>query len=123
MKGLSIMDISLAYRCQLLPDKARNSRTLAYTALLKTGWNKDLLDRELDGALAWAKSQVLVARQEELRRQHSANKARMNGDDALDEMFRAAGCDPADIPRRKDKRRLTRVKTRGLPCLEIGAAL
>jgi hypothetical protein len=85
-----------------LPDKARNSRTLAYTALLKGGWNKDLLDHELDVALAWANSQVLVARQEKLRRQHSANKARMNGDDALDEMFRAAGCDPADIPRRKD---------------------
>jgi len=95
------MDINLAYRCQLLPDEYRNSRTRAYRALLKAGWNKDLLDLELDSALAWSKSQVLVDRQEKLRRKRDAEKTRLRADDALDAMFRAAGCDPADIPRRK----------------------
>ena len=95
------MDIALAYRCQLLPDKDRNSHTRAYTALLKAGWSRDLLDRDLADALAWAKSHVSVAREEKIRRKLAAEKARLKADDALDEMFRAAGCDPADIPRRK----------------------
>jgi hypothetical protein len=98
------MNTELAHRCQMLPERLRNSRTLAYTALLKTGWNKDLLDRDRDNALAWAKSQIVVSRQGKLRRQRAANKTRLKNDDALDEMFRAAGCDPADIPRRKGLR-------------------
>jgi hypothetical protein len=90
----------LAYRCSLLTKEALNSRTKAYAALLKAGWAKELLDRDLDAALAWAKSQRLVAHQEKSRRQRSSERTRIRGDDALDEMFRAAGADPADIPRR-----------------------
>jgi hypothetical protein len=96
------MEISLVYRCQLLPDKDRNNLSRAHRALLRAGWNKDVLDRELVGALALAKTQILVPRREKQRRRRDADKARLRGDDALDEMFRAAGCDPADIPRRKD---------------------
>jgi hypothetical protein len=90
----------LAYRCSLLTKAELNSRTKAYTALVKAGWARELLDRDLDAALAWAKSQRIVAHQEKSRRQRAAQSMRIRGDDALDEMFRAAGADPADIPRR-----------------------
>ena len=90
----------LAYRCSLLSKEALNSRTKAYTALMRAGWASELLDRDLDAALAWARSQRIVAHQEKSRRQRTAERLRIRGDDALDEMFRAAGADPADIPRR-----------------------
>jgi hypothetical protein len=61
----------LAYRCSLLTKEALNSRAKAYAALLKKS-----------------------------RRQRATERTRIRGDDALDEMFRAAGADPADIPRR-----------------------
>jgi hypothetical protein len=95
-----IMNTELAYRCALLSEDRLNSRTKAYTALVKTGWARKLLNRDLDAALAWAKSQHIAAHQEKARRQRAAEKMRIRGDDALDEMFRAAGADPADIPRR-----------------------
>jgi hypothetical protein len=95
------MDINLAHRCARLPESVRGSRTKAYFALLNAGWNKDLPDRDLDAALAWAGSQVLTAKQEKFRRQRSAKKEHLKADDALDLMFRAAGADPTGIPRRK----------------------
>jgi hypothetical protein len=94
------MSNELAYRCSLLSEDRLKSRTKAYAALMKAGWASKLLDRDLDAALAWAKSQSIAAHQEKARRQRSAEKMRVRGDDALDEMFRATGADPADIPRR-----------------------
>jgi hypothetical protein len=95
-----IMNTELAYRCALLSEDRLNNRTKAYAALVKAGWARKILDRDLDAALAWAKSHRIAAHQEKARRQRAAEKMRIRGDDALDEMFRAAGADPADIPRR-----------------------
>jgi len=92
----------LAYRCALLSEDRLSSRTKAYNALVRAGWARQLLDRDLDAALAWARSHRIAAHQEKARRQRAAEKMRIRGDDALDEMFRAAGADPADIPRRGD---------------------
>jgi hypothetical protein len=94
------MNTELAYRCQMLPEDRLGSRAKAYVALVKVGWTRELLDRDLDAALAWAKSQRIAAHQEKVLRKRAAEKMRIKGDDALDEMFRAAGADPADIPRR-----------------------
>jgi hypothetical protein len=98
--GAPVVNIELAWRCALLPEHRLNSRTKAYTALVKAGWSRELLDRDLDAALAWARSHRIAAHQEDARRQRAVEKMRIRGDDALDEMFRAAGADPADIPRR-----------------------
>jgi hypothetical protein len=94
------MSNELAHRCSLLSEDRLKSRTKAYAALMKAGWAGELLDRDLDAALAWAKSHRIAAHQEKARHQRTTKKMRIRGDDALDEMFRAAGADPADIPRR-----------------------
>jgi hypothetical protein len=96
-------DKQLQYRCALLPEKARNSRPLAFTELLKAGWDRELLERELDNALAYARSQAIVNMQEKYRRRRAAKKANLRGDDALDLMFVAAGADPGEIPTRPGK--------------------
>ena len=93
-------DKLLRYRCQLLPARVRKRRVLAFTELMKAGWSRELLGHELDGALAWAGSQVLTSGQEKYRRERAPEKAHIGGDDALDAMFRAAGADSADIPTR-----------------------
>ena len=90
----------LEYRCALLSEDRLNSRTKPYNALVKAGWARGLLDRDLDAALAWARSHRIAAHQEKARRQRAAEKMRVRADDAVDEIFRAAGADPADIPRR-----------------------
>jgi hypothetical protein len=95
-----IVNTELAYRCALLSEDRLNNRTKAYNALVRAGWSRQLLDRDLDAALAWAKSHRIAAHQERALPQRAAKRMRIRGDDALDEMFRAAGADPADIPRR-----------------------
>ena len=100
--GTPVVITELAYRCALLSEDRLSSRSKAYSALLRAGWARGLLDRDLDAALAWARSHRIAAHQEKARRQRAAEKMRIRGDDALDEMFRAAGADPADIPRRGD---------------------
>jgi hypothetical protein len=94
------MNTELAFRCTFLSEERLNSRTKAYAALLRAGWARESLDRDLDAALAWAKSHRITVHQGKARRQRAAERMRIRGDDALDEMFRAAGADPADIPRR-----------------------
>jgi hypothetical protein len=98
--GAPVVNTELAYRCALLSEDRLKSSTKAYTALVKAGWARELLDRDLDAALAWARSHRIAAHQEKARRQRAAERTRIRGDDALDEMFRAAGADPAVIPRR-----------------------
>jgi len=90
----------LAYRIQMMTAKARGSRTVVVTALLRSGWPKDVVDRDVDQALSWANSYCLTQQQEKVRRQRAARKERVRSDDALDAMFAAAGADPADIPRK-----------------------
>lgn len=85
----------LAYRCQMMKGATLSSRLLAETELLRCGWPQDVLTRDLDGALAWARSQILVAKQEKLRRQRKTKKEK--GDEALERMFAAAGVSPEKI--------------------------
>jgi hypothetical protein len=68
---------------------------------MKAVWSRELLEREIDDALAWANSQVLTHKQEKCRRKRAAQKEQIKGDDALDAMFRATGADPAETPTRK----------------------
>jgi hypothetical protein len=72
-----VMSTELAYRCALLSERQLNSRTKAYAALVKAGWARELLDRDLDAALAWAKSHRIAAHQEKARRQRAAEKMRI----------------------------------------------
>jgi hypothetical protein len=95
-----IVDMKLRYRCAQMPECVRGSRVRAVTALLRAGWARELVEREIDGALAWAKSQAIVHKQEKYRRRRVAAKEHISNDDALDAMFTSMGHDPAGIPRR-----------------------
>ena len=70
----------LAYRCALLSEDRLSSRTKAYNALVRAGWARQLLDRDLDAALAWARSHRIAAHQEKARRQRAAEKMRIRGE-------------------------------------------
>jgi hypothetical protein len=89
----------LRYRCAQMPERLRKSRVLAVTALLNAGWSCELVEREIDDALAWAR--LLVHKQDKYRRRRAARKERLKSDDALDALFVRMGHDPADIPRKK----------------------
>lgn len=95
------MDTMLRYRCAQMPERVRESRVRAEADLLKAGWSRELVERGIDDALAWAKSQATVQKQAKYRRQRAARKDRLKSDDALDAMFVRMGHDPAEIPRRK----------------------
>jgi len=92
------MDQDLAYRCQMLPDYVRKSRTLSVQALLNAGWERQRVEMGIDSALAWANSYVLSDKQEKYRK--SRHQRNLKNDDALDLMFTSMGHDPADIPSR-----------------------
>lgn len=94
--------MELAYRCQMLSEKALANRVLAVQALLNAGWKQDVINDSIDAALSWARSQRLTAKQEKYRRTRQANKSKLKNDDALDVMFSSMGSDPAEIPRRKE---------------------
>lgn len=96
------VNTNLAYRCQMLPQHALDSRSAAERELLKVGWSQKELGQDLDGALAWARSHVIVSGQEIMRkrRQAKSRTSAVRPDDALDEMFKAVGADPTTIPRR-----------------------
>lgn len=91
------MNRELAYRCQMLLDKDLNSRTFAVTALLKTGWSQEVIDNDIDEALAWARSQRLTAKQEKYRRSRADKKAILKGNDAVEAMFASVGVAPEKI--------------------------
>ena len=92
------MDKVLAYRCQMLPQEVRKSRTLSVQALLNVGWERERVEMGIDSALAWANSHVLSVKQEKYRK--SRHQKKLKNDDALDLMFTSMGHDPADIPSR-----------------------
>jgi hypothetical protein len=98
---MTVVNMDLAYRCQMLPASKLKSVSAANRELLKAGWNPEVLGRDLKGALAWAESLILTHKQEEACRQRAAEKARLKDDDALDLMFAAMGHDPAEIPRKE----------------------
>ncbi len=86
-----MLNKELAYRCQMMKAVTLSSRLLAETELLRCGWPQDVLANDLDGALAWARSQILVAKQEKLRKARKAKKE--TSDQALERMFAAVGFD------------------------------
>lgn len=94
--------MELAYRCQMMSEKLLKSRAFAISELLKSGWQRDVVDQDIDAALSWARSQRLTAKQEKYRRARQVKKSKLKNDDALDVMFSSMGADPAEIPRRKE---------------------
>ena len=128
-----IMNTELAYRCALLSEDRLNSRTKAYTALVKTGWARKLLNRDLDAALAWAKSQRIAAHQEKARRQRAAEKMRIRGEatmrltkcsappELIPPTFRAVGMSHQG-GRRDDGRRFLQRDNGLIECLCAGAS-
>lgn len=91
------MNLELAYRCQMLPKAALNSRSTAERELLKSGWSQEVLGAELDYALSWAKSQQLVAGQERSRKKRAHKKTILKGNDAVEAMFASVGVDADHI--------------------------
>jgi hypothetical protein len=91
------MNLELAYRCQMLPKSALNSRSTAERELLKAGWSQEVLGAELNAALSWARSQRLVADQEKSRRTRANKKTILKGNDAVEAMFASVGVDADHI--------------------------
>jgi hypothetical protein len=87
----------------MLPQSIRKSRAFASAHLLASGWPAEVIERDLDGALAWANSHCMTQQQEKARRTRAQNKTLVKGADALDMMFAAAGIDPVSIPRKREE--------------------
>ena len=92
------MNRALAYRVQMMPATVRESSTKVVTALLNCGWPQDEINEGVDGAIAWANSHCMTARQDKLRRSLQMKKDKLSSADALDVMFTASGVDPHTIP-------------------------
>jgi hypothetical protein len=59
--------------------------------------SQSVLERDIDRAISWARSQCLVARQEKSRRTREQKKTTLKGNDAVEAMFAAVGCAPDEI--------------------------
>lgn len=97
------MNMELAYKVQMLPAKIRESRTMCETMLLKSGWPRDVIDRDIAWAISWANSHCLTKNQEKQRRARARNKEILKGNDAVEAMFASAGITPNEILPKQDQ--------------------
>lgn len=94
---MEAVNMELAYKVQMLPASIRESRSLLETKLLGSGWPRDILERDLPGAMRWASSHCLTQSQEKTRRTRAHKKTILKGNAAVEAMFGAAGVKPDEI--------------------------